>query len=110
MRYFRCPHCLKAISDLLLARHLARKGGESRSEAKVAAAKINAKLNPGRPKGAKYLLKRRRYRGDSMHPLTQSHFTPWETWETFDTLEEARTFPILAGDFQWSIWLRGKKL
>lgn len=44
-----CPHCHKRISDKLIARRMARRGGRSTSEAKVAAARENAKRG-GRPK------------------------------------------------------------
>lgn len=44
-----CPYCHRRISNKLIARRLARRGGHSTSDAKVAAARENAKLG-GRPK------------------------------------------------------------
>jgi hypothetical protein len=48
----QCPHCREEIADELLARHLAAKGGASKSEAKRLASARNGKLG-GRPKIAK---------------------------------------------------------
>lgn len=47
----KCPHCLKNISDKLIARHLASKAGSVKSEAKATAARENGKKG-GRPKKA----------------------------------------------------------
>lgn len=45
-----CPHCNQRIPDADIARHLAAKGGKSRSKAKLAAVAENAKKG-GWPKG-----------------------------------------------------------
>jgi hypothetical protein len=39
-----CPHCNQDIDDRDIARHLAAKGGGSRSEAKIAACRLNASI------------------------------------------------------------------
>lgn len=46
-----CPHCNRPISDALIAKHLAAKGGTSTSDAKRAAARLNGRKG-GRPKKA----------------------------------------------------------
>jgi hypothetical protein len=45
----KCPHCGKKISDYEIAKHLAQKGGSSKSEAKAAASRVNG-LKGGRKK------------------------------------------------------------
>ncbi len=44
-----CPHCGRRISDKLIARYLATKGGSAISEAKAAASRNNGRLG-GRPR------------------------------------------------------------